>query len=229
MSRDASLEAGGDWAGVGGAGLASSATAAAPAIQHARAAPARMGNVRAQWPNPLVPGLPSWEGQRESSRLFAGSTSMNMQARPPEASGVSAKMIRYYEQAVGLIRQPRPHRLQLTANLPACEVDELRFLRRARLLGFSMEEIAQQLSVVGATARGHSREVKRDRRTPRGRPRRPHRRDAGHAPIRLRHLAHACAGDERPDCPILERFGGLPLTLHCRSRRGFSLAAGFMR
>jgi Cu(I)-responsive transcriptional regulator len=123
-----------------------------------------------------------------------------------KASGVSAKMIRYYE-SVGLIR-PADRTLSNYRDFSAREVNELRFLRRARVLGFSIEEIAQLL------------ELWRDR----GRPSRQVKEialrhvadlDARIAEMQgmadtLRHLAHACAGDDRPDCPILGDLEGQP-------------------
>ena len=120
-----------------------------------------------------------------------------------KASGVSAKMIRYYE-SVGLIR-PASRTDANYRDFGERDVAELSFLKRARSLGFSVDEIAQLL------------ELWRDR----GRPSRDVKAiamrhvadlDARAAELRamadsLRHLAHACAGDDRPDCPILTDLG----------------------
>ena len=120
-----------------------------------------------------------------------------------KASGVSAKMIRYYE-SVGLIR-PASRTDSNYRDFGERDVAELSFLKRARSLGFSVDEIAQLL------------ELWRDR----GRPSREVKAialrhvadlDARAAELRamadsLRHLAHACAGDDRPDCPILMDLG----------------------
>ena len=121
-----------------------------------------------------------------------------------KASGVSAKMIRYYE-SVGLLR-PADRTAANYRDFSDRDVSELSFVRRARNLGFSVEEIARLLSLW------------RDR----GRPSREVKTIALHhvqdleARISelqemadtLRHLAHTCAGDDRPDCPILRGLGG---------------------
>ena len=115
------------------------------------------------------------------------------------ASGVSAKMIRYYE-SVGLIR-PADRKQSNYRDFSERDVNELRFG-----LGFSVEEIGKLL------------ELWRDR----GRPSRDVKAiamkhvadlDARVAEMQamadtLRHLAHACHGDERPDCPILGDLAG---------------------
>jgi Cu(I)-responsive transcriptional regulator len=116
-----------------------------------------------------------------------------------KASGVSAKMIRYYEQ-VGLIH-PAARTDGNYRSFGEREVNELRFIRRARTLGFSIEEISHLLSLWRDRERP-SREVKAIA-------------DAHVADLEariaemqamadtLRHLSSCCAGDERPDCPIL--------------------------
>lgn len=78
----------------------------------------------------------------------------------------------------------------------------MRFIKRARSLGFSMEEITQLLSLWRDRERP-SRDVKAiaDRHLA--------DLDARIAEMQamantLRHLSHCCAGDDRPDCPILE-------------------------
>ena len=75
------------------------------------------------------------------------------------ASGVSAKMIRYYEQ-VGLIPAP----LRLASGYRAYsekDVHRLRFVRRARDLGFAVDEIQTLLDLWNDRSR-HSADVKRD-------------------------------------------------------------------
>lgn len=115
------------------------------------------------------------------------------------ASGVSAKMIRYYEQA-GLIppaaRSASGYRLY-----NAADVHRLRFIRRARDLGFSVAEINQLLDLWHDRAR-RSADVKRLAQA--------HIEDLEERIARLRqmadtlqHLADCCAGDHRPECPIL--------------------------
>ena len=115
------------------------------------------------------------------------------------ASGVSAKMIRYYDE-IGLVR-PSGRTESNYREYDEREINELRFIRRGRSLGFSMAEITQLLSLWRDRARP-SREVKAiaDRHVA--------GLDARIAEMQamadtLRHLSHCCAGDDRPDCPIL--------------------------
>jgi MerR family gold-responsive transcriptional activator of gol and ges genes len=116
-----------------------------------------------------------------------------------KASGVSTKMIRYYE-SVGLIA-PADRTDSNYRSFSEREINELRFIRRARSLGFAIEEIGQLLSLWRDRVRP-SREVKAIAQ------RHVADLDARIAEMKamadtLRHLAHCCAGDERPDCPIL--------------------------
>jgi MerR family gold-responsive transcriptional activator of gol and ges genes len=116
-----------------------------------------------------------------------------------KATGVSAKMIRYYE-GVGLIR-PADRTQSNYRDFSDREINELRFIRRARMLGFSVEEITRLLELWRDRGRS-SREVKAIAQQ------HVADLDARIAEMQamadtLRHLAHACAGDERPECPIL--------------------------
>jgi MerR family copper efflux transcriptional regulator len=115
-------------------------------------------------------------------------------------SGVSAKMIRYYE-SIGLITAPA--RTEAGYRVYAAdEVHTLRFIKRARSLGFSVDETRELLALWRDKTRA-SADVKRFAET--------HIRELetriaeleGMAKT-LRHLAHCCQGDHRPDCPILE-------------------------
>ena len=116
------------------------------------------------------------------------------------ASGVSAKMIRHYEE-VGLMRAvartEAGYRQYSTR-----DVHTLRFIRRARDLGFSIAEIGQLVALwqdrrrssrsVKALAETHIRELEQK---------------AAHLlamKAALEHLVRCCHGDERPECPILE-------------------------
>ena len=117
-----------------------------------------------------------------------------------KATGVSTKMIRYYE-SVGLIgradRTGSNYR-----SFSDRDVNELRFIKRARNLGFSVEEITRLLSLWRDRTRP-SREVKAIAS------KHVADLDARIAEMKamtdtLRHLARCCAGDERPDCPILQ-------------------------
>jgi MerR family copper efflux transcriptional regulator len=114
-------------------------------------------------------------------------------------SGVSAKMIRHYE-SLGLL--PAVHRTDAGyRQYGEKEVHTLRFIRRARALGFSMIEIAELLKL-WQNKRRASADVKRIALT--------HvadleRRIAEMEAMKqtLGHLAHCCQGNSRPDCPIL--------------------------
>lgn len=124
--------------------------------------------------------------------------------RAAEASGVSAKMIRYYESrgllgAVG--RTDAGYRVYTTS-----DVHTLRFVRRARDLGFAVEQIGELLGLWRDRGRA-SADVKRVA--------------LQHAAVldekiaalqsmsrTLGHLAAHCHGDGRPDCPILDDLAG---------------------
>lgn len=114
-------------------------------------------------------------------------------------SGVSAKMIRYYE-SVGLIR-PAARSGGNYRSFADRDVADLRFIARGRALGFSIAEITQLLSLWRDRARP-SREVKAIAE------RHVHDLERRLAEMTamvetLRGLVRACAGDHRPDCPIL--------------------------
>jgi len=117
-------------------------------------------------------------------------------------SGVSAKMVRHYE-SLGLL--PKVARTDAGYRLYGdTEVHTLRFIRRARDLGFSMAEIAELLKL-WQNRRRASADVKRialahvaDL----------HRRISEMEAMKrtLERLAGCCHGDQRPDCPILEEL-----------------------
>ncbi len=124
------------------------------------------------------------------------------------ASGVTAKMIRYYE-SVGLLaakaRTPAGYRVYGTQ-----EVHSLRFIRQARRLGFLVEDIRRLLALwydrsrasveVKSIALEHVAEL--------------NRRITELTEMRdtLAHLAQHCHGDERPDCPIIAQLAGVDST-----------------
>lgn len=117
-----------------------------------------------------------------------------------ERSGVSAKMIRYYE-SVGLLPSAS-RRANGYRDYGDTEVATLQFVRRTRDLGFSLEEVGALLALWFDKQRP-SREVKRLAER--------HVVDLEQkiremrAVIRtLRNLSNACHGDERADCPILD-------------------------
>jgi MerR family copper efflux transcriptional regulator len=116
------------------------------------------------------------------------------------ASAVSAKMIRHYEQLGLLPKAPRTDAGY--RQYDDTSVHTLRFIRRARDLGFSMKEIAALLAL-WRNRRRASAEVKRIALAHAGDLQR--RIDEMQAMQRtLEHLAHSCHGDERPECPILD-------------------------
>jgi Cu(I)-responsive transcriptional regulator len=118
------------------------------------------------------------------------------------ASGVSAKMVRHYE-SLGLL--PRIARTEAGyRQYGDNEVHTLRFIRRARDLGFSIAEIGELLKLwtnrrrasadVRRIAEAHAADLER--------------RIAEMTAMKrtLEHLVHCCRGDERPDCPILDEL-----------------------
>ncbi len=121
------------------------------------------------------------------------------------ASGISAKMIRYYE-SVDLIppagRSDAGYRTYSTR-----DVDTLRFIRRARDFGVPMDRVKLLVGLWQDTDRP-SREVKEIAL------RQVAELEAKIAELTimkdaLAELAHACRGDSRPDCPILRDLAGM--------------------
>jgi MerR family gold-responsive transcriptional activator of gol and ges genes len=123
------------------------------------------------------------------------------------ASGVSAKMIRYYE-ATGLI--PAAGRTGAGYRVyTGTEVQMLRFIRRARDLGFPVDKIEELLALWRDRSR-HSADVKRlAQEQIDGLERKIAEMQA--MKDSLQHLADACCGDHRPDCPILTDLGSGPV------------------
>ena len=119
-----------------------------------------------------------------------------------KASGVSAKMIRYYEQT-GLI-PAADRKVSGYRDYSATDVHMLRFIRRARDLGFSVAEIGDLLNLwrdetrqsaeVKRLAQGHIDALERKIAD---------MQDMAHT---LTMLVNACQGDHRPHCPILQRL-----------------------
>lgn len=127
-----------------------------------------------------------------------------------EASGVSAKMIRHYE-SIGLM-PPADRTFSNYRIYSPNDVHTLRFIKRARGLGFSVKQIEALLGLWQQTRRS-SAQVKKlamahiedlDRRI------------AAMQAMRdtLRALATRCQGDDRPECPILEDLSD-PGVGHC--------------
>lgn len=117
---------------------------------------------------------------------------------------LAPKTIRYYE-SVGLIQAPAR-----TAggyrDYGESDVQTLRFVARARGLGFSVAQVAELLSLyndkertstdVKAITKAHIDDI--DRKMA----------ELESMKNTLSHLVHACHGDHRPDCPILDDLGG---------------------
>jgi Cu(I)-responsive transcriptional regulator len=124
-----------------------------------------------------------------------------------KASGVSAKMIRYYE-ATGLI--PTAGRTGAGYRVYSdTEVQMLRFIRRARDLGFPVDKIKELLALWRDRSR-HSADVKRlAPEQINGLERKINEMQA--MKDSLQHLADACFGDHRQDCPILTDLGSGPV------------------
>jgi len=134
------------------------------------------------------------------------------------ASGVSAKMIRYYE-AVGLI--PPAGRTQAGyRTYAAADVHTLRFVRRARDLGFGVDEIAALLALWRDRSRA-SADVRQVAVDHIGQLRQ--RIAELQAMVRtLEHLAHHCHGDDRPDCPILDDLAQTATPRHPKPANRFA-------
>jgi MerR family transcriptional regulator, copper efflux regulator len=121
-----------------------------------------------------------------------------------KSSAVSAKMIRHYE-SIGLL--PKAQRTEAGYRLyDETDVHTLRFIQRARSLGFPLETIRMLLALwrnrrrssaqVKELSLRHVEELER-------------KIVEMQAMVRtLKHLAHNCHGDERPDCPILDDLAG---------------------
>lgn len=116
-----------------------------------------------------------------------------------KSSGLSAKMIRYYE-SIGLL--PAATRTDSGYRIyNATDLHTLAFIKRSRDLGFSLEEVGKLLTLwqdrgrasadVKALARQHISEL--------------NQKIEEFAALRdtLQNLVKHCHGDRRPDCPIL--------------------------
>lgn len=117
-------------------------------------------------------------------------------------SGVNAKLIRHYE-SIGLV--PKASRTEAGYRVYSeTDVQFLRFIRRARSLGFSTTEIKRLLGLwrdkrraskdVKAMALDHAQTLEKKIKE---------MQDMAQT---LRQLARNCHGDGRPDCPILKNL-----------------------
>jgi Cu(I)-responsive transcriptional regulator len=128
--------------------------------------------------------------------------SMNI-GEAAQASGVSAKMIRHYED-IGLV--PKVARTDAGYRIYGeRDVHLLRFIRQGRVLGFSMKQIGDLMGLwldqsrpsrkVKQLANDHIAELEIKIR------------ELQAMKSTLQRLAHDCHGDSRPDCPILDALG----------------------
>ena len=132
-----------------------------------------------------------------------------------DGSGVSAKMIRYYE-SIGLL--PQAGRKESGyRDYAENDVHRLRFVKRARELGFSMERIKALLALWGDERRSNAdvRRVASDHVA---------ELEAQAQKLQemiavLQHLIDACRRGSRPHCPIITELGKRP------SKRGGRAAA----
>lgn len=123
-----------------------------------------------------------------------------------DLSGLPAKTIRYYED-IGLLKPGRAENGYRDYSIP--DVHRLRFLQRARSLGFAVEECRQLLSLYSDSRRA-SADVKVvaeaklsavDQKI----------KELMELRATMAHLIDHCHGDERPECPILETLSGADL------------------
>lgn len=115
------------------------------------------------------------------------------------ASGISERMIRHYEK-IGLVA-PAARRESGYRDYDGRDVHTLRFIGRARDLGFPIEEIRHLLALwqdrgrssadVKALALARAAELRRKER------------ELHEMRLTLERLAASCQGDDRPDCPII--------------------------
>lgn len=115
-------------------------------------------------------------------------------------SGVPAKTIRYYEE-VGLI-PPASRTAAGYRQYDETDVQILRFVERARSLGFTMDDVSKLLGLW----------ADKDRRSGEVKALAARHIDAIEVKIRelqamreaLHHLVDRCQGDDRPECPIID-------------------------
>ena len=131
-------------------------------------------------------------------------------------SGLSAKMIRYYE-SIGLLA-PASRSDSGYRSYNADDLHVLAFIKRARDLGFALEEVGKLLTLwqdrqrssadVKALAQAHIDEL--------------NRKIVEMTALRdtLEELAQRCHGDERPDCPILGDLESRSATHRCNKTDG---------
>jgi Cu(I)-responsive transcriptional regulator len=120
-----------------------------------------------------------------------------------KAAGLPVKTVRYYAD-IGLVRAPDRSPAGYR-RYDEVAIRKLAFVRRARDFGFSIEECRELLGLyedrsrssadVRAIAATHLAEIE------------DKQRQLAALHDELAHLVEACRGDDRPDCPILDRLG----------------------
>ena len=130
------------------------------------------------------------------------------------ASGISERMIRHYEK-IGLVA-PAARRDSGYRDYDERDVHTLRFIGRARDLGFPIEEIRHLLALwqdrgrssanVKALALARAAELKRKER------------ELHEMRLALERLASSCHGDARPDCPIIHDLESNELSMEPAGR-----------
>jgi Cu(I)-responsive transcriptional regulator len=120
--------------------------------------------------------------------------------RAAKESGVSIKMIRHYE-AIGLLPAPARTLANYRVYGPN-DVHMLRFIRRARTLGFSMDDIKELVGLWKNKSRSSASVKKIAGKHVDGLKRKI--AELKTMVDTLEHLSHHCRGDHRPECPILE-------------------------
>jgi len=117
-------------------------------------------------------------------------------------TGIAAKTIRYYE-SVGLIAPPPRSRGNYRV-YDERDLATLRFVQRARNLGFSVKEVGDLVALwqdrqrasadVRSLARAHLGEIERKLK------------ELEAMRATLDHLIKRCHGNKRPDCPIIDEL-----------------------
>lgn len=122
--------------------------------------------------------------------------------------GLPAKTIRYYED-IGLIKPLRSANGYRT--FVAADVHRLAFLGRARALGFTIEDCRTLMALYKDESRASSdvKDLAKDHLS---------KIEAKIHDLQMMHetlseLVNTCAGDNRPDCPILSDLSGLSTTV----------------
>lgn len=120
-----------------------------------------------------------------------------------EQSGLPPKTIRYYEEIGLVIPERRPNGYR---DYSQSDIHRLAFIHRARDLGFDIDSCRKLLALysdktresatVKALASTHLAEIEAKMR------------ELSEMADILRHLIECCHGDDRPDCPIIERLAG---------------------